>query len=380
MVSKHVSRTKQHAALTADFPLSESWFSEFSPQKFRTRILNWFGRHKRDLPWRRNRDPYAIWVSEIMLQQTQVATVIDYFTRFMVHFPTLSTLAAADEQSVLKFWEGLGYYRRARQMHKAAKMIVGDFGQQFPTNLDDVLQLPGIGRYTAGAIASIAFDQPTPILEGNTIRLFARLLGLAEDIRLPATQKVLWGFSTRIVAGRRPGDFNQALMDVGSQICRIKQPDCLSCPVAHFCRAFATGRQNELPNSTPKHEYESIREAAIVVLRRQTALLRICQNGERWAGLWDFPRYSMPAKNPFAELRKKFERDYGLELGLQETGISFRHAVTKYRIALSCFVGQVHGGRLRRSEKFRWVPIQELDDLPLSTTGRKIANRIHDFS
>jgi A/G-specific adenine glycosylase len=379
MGNKRVKRPSKKLGI-AGVAESESWFSDYSPQKFRQRILRWFERNKRDLPWRLNRDPYAIWVSEIMLQQTQVTTVIDYFIRFMARFPTAASLAAADEQTVLKFWEGLGYYRRARQLHQAAKMIVNECGGRFPIKFDEVLRLPGIGRYTAGAITSIAYDQPSPILEGNTIRLFARLVGLADDIRKPATQKVLWTFSTRIVSGKRAGDFNQALMEIGSQVCRVKQPDCLRCPVASFCRAFATGQQNELPKSSPKLEYESIREAAIVVVRRRATLLRVCQDEERWAGLWDFPRYPQPKLNSLFQLGKTFERDYGFQLRLRDSGISFRHAVTKYRIELNCLVGQIEGGRMRRSDRFRWVPINELGELPLSTTGRKIANRIHEFS
>jgi A/G-specific adenine glycosylase len=205
-------------------------------------------------------------------------------------------------------------------------------------------------------------------------------MGLADDTRKPATQKTLWEFSTRIVTGKRAGDFNQALMEVGSQVCRVKQPDCLRCPVASFCRAFATGQQNELPKLSPKLEYESIREAAIVVVRRRATLLRVCQDEERWAGMWDFPRYPQPKLNSLVQLGKTFERDYGFKLTLRDSGIAFRHAVTKYRIELNCLVGQIEGGKIRRSDRFRWVPINELGELPLSTTGRKIANRIHEFS
>ncbi len=185
----------------------------------RRKLLDWYAKHARDLPWRATRDPYAIWVSEIMLQQTQVATVIPYFARFLERFPSVSSLATADEGEVLRHWEGLGYYRRARQMHAAAKLIHFDDGGVFPNSFSAILALPGIGRYTAGAIMSFAFDQPYAIVEANTQRLYARLIGWKEDLKLPASQSILWEFGQRMVEGKECGRINQAMMELGATVC-----------------------------------------------------------------------------------------------------------------------------------------------------------------
>ena len=215
-------------------------------QTFRRQLKRWYKNHARDLPWRRTREPYHVWISEIMLQQTQVATVIPYFERFLKAFPTIKKLAAADEEKVLRLWEGLGYYRRARQLHKAAKQIVEKHAGKFPSRLEDVDALPGIGRYTRGAILSIAFEQREPILEANTIRLNARLLALEEDTSSKASQNALWDFAEDILPTKDIGLFNQALMELGGAICTPKSPRCLLCPVASICPTRAAGLQAEI--------------------------------------------------------------------------------------------------------------------------------------
>ncbi|HOM18841.1 MAG TPA: A/G-specific adenine glycosylase, partial [Thermoguttaceae bacterium] len=204
---------------------------------FRRRLLGWFDRNKRDLPWRRTKDPYAVWLSEIMLQQTQAPTVVRYFERFLAAFPTVHALAQADQAAVLRLWEGLGYYRRAVQLHEAARKIVSEFGGQFPQTLDELLQLPGIGRYTAGAILSIAFDQRQPILEANTLRLWARLLAYPEPTGSASAQRLFWQMAEWVLPHRQVGRFNQALMELGSTVCLPRQPRCPECPVSRFCLA-----------------------------------------------------------------------------------------------------------------------------------------------
>lgn len=362
-----------------DEQIVEAWFDQNSKQSFRQSLLKWFRVHRREMPWRESRDPYRVWVSEIMLQQTQVATVIDYFRRFIRQFPTVEKLATADEQSVLRQWEGLGYYRRARQLHAAAKMIVAEFEGTFPATVDELLRLPGVGRYTAGAIASIAFDESAPILEGNTVRLFARLMGLTEDVRVSKTQKILWRFSERLVPAKGAGEFNQALMELGSLVCRDRDPNCRACPVARSCVAFSLGTQREIPVASPKFEYESIREAAVVLRRGKNVLMRLCQPSERWAGLWDFPRYPFPHGDPVSNLTRLIKKDSGLDLELDEERLSLRHAVTRFRIELKCYGGRVRSGRLKRNSAFQWVSLHDIDELPLSATGRKIARSISAF-
>ena len=226
---------------------SEGHFSSAQKQSLRRRLLTWYAKHARDLPWRRSRDPYRVWISEIMLQQTQVATVRDYFTRFMETFPTVHELAAADETDVLRAWEGLGYYRRARQLHAAAKQLVAEHAGEFPSDPAELQALPGIGRYTAGAIASIAFDKRAPILEANTIRLFSRLIAYRGNPHSTAGQRVLWQVAEEILPQKRVAHFNQALMELGSLVCTPVAPKCDECPLATVCAAKAAGLQQEIP-------------------------------------------------------------------------------------------------------------------------------------
>jgi A/G-specific adenine glycosylase len=331
---------------------------------------------------------YPVWVSEIMLQQTQVVTVIDYFNRFISKFPTVAKLAVADEAEVLKLWEGLGYYRRARQLHAAAKQIVAEHQGKFPEQFDHVLALPGVGRYTAGAIMSIAFDQPFPILEGNTIRVYARLLGLKANAREKRSEQTLWAFSESILPkGKGSRDLNQGLMELGSEICRVRQPDCPNCPVRAWCSGFAEGIQEKLPVLTPRMEYQTRHDALVIVQRAKRFLLRKCGDGEHWTGLWDFPRVTL--NEPRAENRqlsledrvaKQMQSEFCLQLRVKPSEKRLRHAVTKYRITLDCFPGQLEGRLPTKAEEFAWVSAEELAGLPLNATGRKVANWIQTTS
>ncbi len=345
-------------------------------QTFRRQLKRWYARHARDLPWRRTRDPYHIWISEIMLQQTQVATVIPYFERFIDAFPTVRELAAAEEEVVLRHWEGLGYYRRARQLHKAAKVIVDAHDGRFPNTVEQVDQLPGIGRYTRGAILSIAFDQRQPILEANTIRLNARLLQYDGDPTSTPGQKILWAFAEDILPQKETGLFNQALMELGSAICTPKDPRCLVCPVASVCPTRATGRQHEIPKPKKKTVYEDLAETAIVVYRKQRVLIRRCREGERWAGLWDFPRFTSGSNGDEQHNQQQVRALTGIEISPSTPFKTMKHGVTKYRITLTCRTADAVGGRKQRGEELEWVRIDELNDYPLSVTGRKIAKQL----
>jgi A/G-specific adenine glycosylase len=305
------------------------WPGSGNEPQFRRALVGWFKKHQRKLPWRRTTGwQYPVWVSEIMLQQTQVVTVIDYFNRFISKFPTVAKLAVADEAEVLKLWEGLGYYRRARQLHAAAKQIVAEHQGKFPEQFDHVLALPGVGRYTAGAIMSIAFDQPFPILEGNTIRVYARLLGLKANAREKRSEQTLWAFSESILPkGKGSRDLNQGLMELGSEICRVRQPDCPNCPVRAWCSGFAEGIQEKLPVLTPRMEYQTRHDALVIVQRAKRFLLRKCGDGEHWTGLWDFPRVTL--NEPRAENRqlsledrvaKQMQSEFCLQLRVKPIG------------------------------------------------------------
>ncbi|MGN6546833.1 MAG: A/G-specific adenine glycosylase, partial [Aureliella sp.] len=231
-------------------------------RRYTQRLVRWYAEHQRDLPWRRTRDPYAIWISETMLQQTQVATVIDYYHRFLARFPTVEALAAADEQEVLGLWAGLGYYRRARQLHAASQQVVSQHRGNFPGDVPSLMQLAGVGRYTAGAIASIAFDKPAPILEANTERLYARLLCLREPTRSPASLALLWQFAEWSLprgASRSPNSsartINQAAMELGSLVCKPVNPRCCECPLAALCPTALHGLQSAIPVPKPKKSF-----------------------------------------------------------------------------------------------------------------------------
>lgn len=351
-----------------------------SSRPFRNRLLKWFDANARDLPWRKNKTPYRIWISEIMLQQTQVATVIDYYLRFMKRFPTVKKLAAADQSDVLKLWEGLGYYRRARQLHNAAIQIVADHNGKFPTNFDDVLALPGIGRYTASAILSISQDQQLPILEGNTIRLYARLLQMEFDPKSSANQKILWRFAESIVPKSRAGDFNQALMELGNRVCKPKNPHCGECPVAKFCPTFVQGLQTEIPAASKKMIYEDITEAILLVRRNGKFLVRQCGEGERWTGLWDFPRYEITGKSSKCFLQQQLKQMTGLNASISSLNKTIKHAVTKYRITLKCFSAANIQGRVKKDSGGKWLSRKQLSSLPMSITGRKICDALDELN
>jgi len=373
-------------------------------RKLRTAVLKWYDQHGRRLPWRMSADPYRIWLSEIMLQQTTVAAVVPYFERFTAKFPDIPALAAADIDEVLRLWEGLGYYSRARNLHKAAVAIQLHHNGVFPSGLKSLQQLPGIGRYTAGAIASFAFDQPAPIVEANTERLYARLMALTDDVRSTANQRSLWDFAETIVPKTRPGDFNQALMDIGSQICRPQLPNCEQCPLKTCCEAFALGKQNELPHRKPRTAITEIDEICVVIRRKEKYLLRRRTEQERWAGMWDFVRFEIDESDledlPFAAVRKRkgktqaserslfastssvlpanirhrVKEQIGATVGEVVAGTEIKYSVTRYRVRLLAFLCHGTAPKSSKTDTGQWFTIEEIAELPLSKTGRQVAD------
>lgn len=368
----------------AEVPDADTLLQDASwKRSMRRRLVNWYRKSARDLPWRSTRDPYHIWLSEIMLQQTQVATVIPYFARFLDRFPSVRELALADESEVLRLWEGLGYYRRARQLHQAARRIVDQHGGEFPHTDDEVRALPGIGRYTAGAILSIAFDQPAPIVEANTIRLLSRLLAYSGDPTSGEGTSLLWRAAEALLPRKSSGEFNQALMELGSLVCTPQDPDCSRCPLRTLCPTEAHGLQAAIPRKAKRVQYEKVREAAVVIWRGDRVLVRQCEEGERWAGLWDFPRFSLEAHRGTklaSELAQKTRRITGMrpQIGTQLTTIA--HGVTRYRIRLSVYEAQLDAGRAARTkDRQRWLHPNRLESVALSVTGRKIADLLQQI-
>lgn len=364
--------SRRAASSEAAPPLDAEW-----KRSFRRKLLAWYGKHARDLPWRRSRDAFRVWVSEVMLQQTQVDTVRPYFERFMAAFPNVATLAKADEQDVLRLWEGLGYYRRARSLHAAAKQVVADHAGQMPGDVGTLLTLAGIGRYTAGAIVSIAYDKPAPILEANTIRLLTRLIAYDGEPTSTAGQKRLWAVAEELLPTKGCSMFNQALMELGALVCTPTAPRCEACPVEQLCRARAEGSVERLAPTTKKLKFTDAREAAVVVRKGATVLVRQCGPGERWAGLWDFPRFTFDAEGPlFAknELRDKVLAQTGVACEPGALITTIKHGVTRFRITLECYEASYTSGRLSGAAK--WVKPADLSEIPLSTTGRKLAKLI----
>lgn len=361
---------------------------KFDFAAMRRKLKSWYKNNGRDLPWRNLADPYRVWISEIMLQQTTVTAVIPYYERFFSRFPDVKALANAEQQDVLALWEGLGYYSRARNLHKASRVVVENYHGEFPTSTEKLEALPGIGRYTAGAIASFAMGQSAPIVEANTLRLYSRLLGMTEDPRATSGQKQLWDFAEAILPKKNAGDINQALMDLGSVVCTPKEPDCPHCPLLNFCQAAEMGMQDEIPKPKQKTKITELQDICVAIMDENKVLLRQRQPNERWAGLWDFPRWTSESKLPklsisllpSASLEQtildEIQARTGYTIDHGPLAEIIKHSVTRYRIELFCFTAKKMSGRKKSSEPLEWVPLQELDDRPLSVTGRKFAKKL----
>jgi len=339
----------------------------------RRRLLAWFAEHARTLPWRGTDDRYRVWLSEIMLQQTQVVTVIPYFERFVKRFPTVNDLAEADEATVMQLWEGLGYYRRARQLHAAAKVVAEQHGGVFPNDYDAVLALPGIGRYTAGAILSIASGQRLPIVEANTQRLYSRLIASTTHPSEKEAANLLWEFAAAILPRSGSGTLNQAAMELGALLCTPQQPKCLLCPLRSDCAAHAQGIETKIPGKVKRIAYEQRAEFAVLVRDRLAPKYFVYRvpAGERWAGLWDFPRFGPPAAQSIDDAVRRAGERFGLVIELGKKAKTIRHGVTKYRITLEAF--HALADATPESDDHRWLSPEELKALPLSVTGRKLA-------
>lgn len=353
------------------------------PRGFLSALQRWYEAHGRALPWRGERDPYRVWLREIMLQQTTVTAVVPYLQRFLEAFPSIECLAAADEIAVLRLWEGLGYYSRARNLHRAARKLVDDHQATFPQDVSALEDLPGIGRYTAGAIASFAFDRAAPIVEANTLRLHARLLGYTGDPRSQEGQQQLWSWATQLVNAAPPsfgpGEINQALMDVGATVCTPQTPRCAECPLHRWCIAFSDGKQSEIPRPPARTEVTEVTDATVAIRHRGRYLLRQRSEEERWAGLWDFPRFTIKDTATLTTALLDGVRDQtGLAILLGDEIATLKHSVTRYRITLRCFAATVGSGRLHTADTLRWVAPTEFAEYPLSVTGRKLADRLRD--
>jgi A/G-specific adenine glycosylase len=349
-------------------------------RRVRQRLLGWFETARRDLPWRRDRDAYRIWVSEVMLQQTTVAAVVPYFERFLRAFPTLPALAAAPEQDVLRLWEGLGYYRRARDLHRAARQLAASTGGILPDDPDALRELPGMGRYTLGAVLSQAFDRRLPVLEANSLRVLCRLFGRSDDPRRGPARRWLWQVAEDLLPAKRVGDFNQALMELGALVCTPAAPRCGDCPLADDCVARRLGLQDEIPARAPPAAITEVREAAVVIRRGPDVLLaQRPESANRWGNLWEFPHGPLGDGESHEAAAVRLARDLaGLEVALGPELLTLRHGVTRFRITMVCFEAESAGGEFR-SDFYRqglWVAPEQLPDYPVSAPQRRLAKAL----
>ncbi len=368
----------------------------FPYSAFRNSLLAWFRANARDLPWRHDRSPYRVWLSELMLQQTQVETVIPYFYRFLDRFPTIDALAAAPLGDVLKLWEGLGYYARARNLHKAAKVIVDEQHGAWPRTVEGLMDLPGIGRYTAGAIASLAFDVDAPVLDGNVIRVLCRLFAVERDPKGARARADLWAIAESLlprsadipmsatrhrdaVPRGTAGEFNEALMELGALVCTPRSPKCDVCPLAKHCEAKKRGLQDQLPIKTKRRPLPHYDVTAAVIRRNGRILIAQRPLGGRLGGLWEFPGGKVEPGETLPQcLRREIKEELGIRIKVGKQITSIDHAYTHFKITLHAFECEFVSGKPQavQVQDFKWVRMSELKKYAFAKTDLRIISVI----
>jgi len=342
--------------------------------RIRRALVTWYRNNKRDLPWRRTHDPYAIWISETMLQQTRVEAVIPYWERWMKRFPDVAALATADADDVMGHWAGLGYYSRARNLHAAARTVVEELGGELPDDVAGLRDLKGVGRYTAGAVASIAFDRPAPVVDGNVARVLTRLLEIREDVASPSVVERLWKEAAALARGPNPGDLNQALMELGATVCTPRAPHCSDCPLTRCCGARAAGDPETMPVKQPKASPRRVEAVCALVCRRGRALAVRRPPHGLLGGLWELPGGELEQVEAAEKgLARSLRERVGLDVkGVERVG-SVRHVFTHRVLELTVFRAEARGGRVSLDgfDAHRWLARESLADLPTSSVARK---------
>lgn len=345
-------------------------------------LLTWYRINARDLPWRGSKDPYAIWVSEIMLQQTRVETVIPYYQRWLARFPNLESLATASQQDVLSIWEGMGYYSRARNMHRTAQIVVNDYNGKFPSNLKSLSSLPGIGPYTSAAIASIAFGADTPAIDGNIRRVLARFFNVAEEIRTTQAERKLHALAATNLPTGQAGDYNQALMELGAVICTPKTPSCKMCPIKEHCQAYQLGVQDQRPILHKKPDIPHIQVTAAVITRDNRVLIARRPDHGLLGGLWEFPGGKLEDGEDLSTcLQREIMEELGAEILVGELFGSYEHAYTHFRITLHAFICSLRAGEPRpiQPPELAWCSTAELENYPMGKVDRQIARKLQQL-
>ena len=341
--------------------------------EIRKRLLAWYDEHARVLPWRGIRDPYRTWVSETMLQQTRVETVLGYYERFLQRFPTVADLAAAPQDDVLKLWEGLGYYSRARNLHKGAMQVMEDFGGEIPGDVDLLRTISGVGPYTAGAIASIAFDQPVPAVDGNVIRVTSRLFGVRENVSVPSVKRRIGELAGAMVSPERPGDFNQALMDLGATICVPGTPSCEKCPLRELCDAYAEGDAEELPQLPRKNPPKQLPYDVCLIFAGDRVLMR--QRTENMLhGLWVYPM--LEGTHTLKQLPAAVKRLTKLPVTDITSAGEARHVFTHQVWNMRLYVMQTDA--VQAPSGWRFVSLEEMDTLAIPSAVRAATGLVRD--
>ena len=362
----------------ASIPLDAAVVTTEQRDRIAQNLLAWYRVHKRDLPWRGG-SAYAVWVSEIMLQQTQVATVIPFFLRFMARFPTIESLASAPIDDVLQQWAGLGYYARARNLHRAAQKVVAEYGGRVPDSADAIERLPGIGRYTAGAILSIAYNVPRPLVDANVIRVLSRLFGLRGDPKSTANQAMLWSLAEQLVPAASPGDFNQGLMELGALICRPDDPLCEQCPLLTDCVAGSSPDPTTVPEYPPGRATVTVTHSSAIISKIENRKSKIHElllvqrplHG-LWGGLWEFPRVVCEkGEAPEAAAVRAAREVAGLDIIVSDRVGVVKHGVTHHRITLygflACALPADQAPQPLACAAVRWVPLPELESYAFSS-------------
>lgn len=354
--------------------MPEEKLQYFDKSIFRTNLLQWYEENKRELPWRESSDPYFIWISEIMLQQTKVDTVIDYFNRFTKQFPSVDDLADADEQTVLKMWEGLGYYSRARNIHHTAREVVATYDSKLPDNPKQLGALKGIGPYTQGAILSIAFNQPEPAVDGNVMRVLSRVLHITDNISVAKTRKRFEAIVRELICETDPSSFNQGLMELGAIVCTPRNPACLHCPVRTVCRAFEDGVTEELP---VKLKAKKQREIAydVLIIRNEKGQIAIEKRPDKGllASLWQFPMIERPR----VQMNDQIENEYGLHIELKKELGDLSHVFSHIIWKLSVYEAKVEQiSEVELAKKFTFVEAAAFENYPFSVSHLKIMDMI----
>jgi A/G-specific adenine glycosylase len=350
-----------------------------SKKTMQKKLLKWYGEEKREMPWRNSRNPYSILVSEFMLQQTQVKTVIPYFERWMKSFSTLKKLAQAHDSTVLKHWEGLGYYSRARNLKKTAQIILQDYSGKVPDSMTEIMKLPGIGRYTAGAILSIAFDKKVPVLDGNVKRVLSRLFLLKENGGVRESENILWEIMENLLPDSESGNFNQAFMELGATVCLPKNPLCILCPLKQDCKGQKFGQQNSYPRKKQKPSSIKINVSAAVILRREKIYIQKRKIGGLMGGLWEFPGGKfLLGESPEQCLHREINEELGVALHIDKKLMVIKHSYTRFRVTLHVFLCRIDSGQISPThcDEWSWVKAEELHTYPFPAANVKVVKSL----